>query len=482
VGGSRRLSAGGRGRRVSAGGSALGDVEEDVGAERWVEEKRELEEMIEMLTGEVGRCAEAKEEVDRALVEEREGRQRDKERWKERMGEVERGVEGIVSELEKKVEDVEKKIKDVEQDKAMMERALESIEEERDGAIERAGKAEKALGDGRELGGELKEANDRVARAMGDLRNANSQIRGLEEEVLRSDGRVDELEKELKEKKELVGELEADLGEADTRFTTMEKEMKTNKGYIARLEADAGAAVGLIENLEEKLASADERTRKMDAQEEKMDQLGVEGAAKDEFIRQLEEALEASERRMIEDEEKVARLKGRLVSLEGREKERKNELLDPSKSRKDTDVDGEIEALESELDDANREIARLNTLLNRSPARKAIEKAKDTKIEMLEKEKEDLLERVKMLRNTMNEMGSPNRLVNGSGISPIHRQVLSMSMRAPRTPGAPLRDVSVLAIVVEIFHSHIYADVLAEQLDSGSDSVSFDCRDQPFAT
>jgi myosin protein heavy chain len=125
--------------------------------------------------------------------------------------------------------------------------------------------------------------------------------------------------------------------------------------------------------------------------------------------------------------------------------------LDPPKSHKDADVESEVEALESELDDANKEIARLNLLLSQSPARKAIEKAKDTKIEMLEKEKEDLSERVRMLRNMMNEMGSSNRLINGgTGISPIHRQVLSMSMRAPRTPGAPLQDVSPITAVAKI--------------------------------
>ena len=435
--GGRRLSAG-KARRISAG-SALGDVEEDVGAEGWAEEKKELEEMIEMLTTEVNRCNEAKEAADRLFVAEKDERVRDKERWKERMREVERGVEGIVSDLERKLEEAERKAKEVEQDKVMMERALESVEGERDGAIERAEKVERVLGDGRELGGELKEANDRVAQVMGDLRNANIQIKELEEEVMRSDGRVDELEVELKGEKALVKKLDATLAEANTRSTNTNHELKANSVYIAQLEADAGAAVGLIESLEAQVASMDKRTGKMDAQEEKMDQMAMEAAAKDEFIRQLEEALEAGEKRMIEDEEKVARLEGRLATLENREKDRKQE-----NNTLDTGVDGDVEALELELDDANREIARLNTILNQSPARKAIEKAKDMKVEMLEKEKEDLLERVKVLRNTMNDMGSPGKFVNGTGISPIHRQVLSMSMRAPRTPGAPLRDVSVL--------------------------------------
>jgi len=131
-----------------------------------------------------------------------------------------------------------------------------------------------------------------------------------------------------------------------------------------------------------------------------------------------------------------------MASLEHEKEHERETRMDPSRGHMGSEVHADVEALESELDDANKEIARLNTLLNQSPARKAIEKAKEMKIEMLEKEKEDLLERVKALRDTVNEMGTPNRLVNASGISPIHRQVLSMSIRAPRTPGAPLRDVS----------------------------------------
>lgn len=486
----RRLSGGARGRRVSAAGSALGDVEEDVGAEGWVEEKRELEEMVEMLTGEVNRCNEAKEEVDRALAAEKVERGRDKERWKERMGEVERGVEGIVNELEQKatdaernVKEVEKKLKEGEQDIVMMERALESVEEERDVANQRAEKAEKMLGDGRELGGELKEANDRVAQVEGELRNANSQIRGLEDEVIRSDERLDVLEKELKEEKAMVSGRDRELVDANKRFGVADKELKASKEYIAALEADAGAAMERIESLEEQLASADKRLRLMDAQEEKLDQLEMDAATKNHFIGQLEEAVEGGKRRLVADEEKIAKLEGRIVSLEAeKQRQRENKSLDLSRSHMavDADAQDDIEALESELDDANREIARLNTLLNQSPARRAIHKVKDAKIEMLEKEKEDLLERVKMLRNTMNEMGSPNRFVSGSGISPIHRQVLSMSIRGPRTPGAPLREVSVVFVCGDT-RLTIYLDVLAEQLGGRFFGVALDCRNQPLA-
>jgi hypothetical protein len=74
--------------------------------------------------------------------------------------------------------------------------------------------------------------------------------------------------------------------------------------------------------------------------------------------------------------------------------------------------------LEDELDDANKEIAHLNMLLNQSPAQKAMEKAKEMSVEMLEMEKEELLERVKALRTTMTEATTPHKIINSSGISP----------------------------------------------------------------
>lgn len=436
---SRRLSGGGR--RVSAGGSNLDDVAENVNAEGWAEEKKELEEMVDILTDDLNKCNAAKAESDKALQDAIEERQRDKERWKDRMSEVEEGVGAIMKDLEQKVEEADRKAKGLEQDQEHLQRALESVEEERDVAIQRAEKAEQVLNDGRELGGELKEANDRVALVMGDLRNANNQIKQLGEEVMISDARVDELEKHLKDEQILVSNLDQELVEAKNNLALSKQEIKEIRQYAATLEADAGSAEGRIEDLEAQITSAEQKLFNMDAQEEKMDQLEAEAAAKADFARQMEEALESAERKMLEDEEKVAHLLGRVASLE-RDKERQQEIsMNPSKSRLEPDID--VEGLENELDDANREIARLNTLLSQSPARRAIDKAKDARIEMLEKEKDDLLERVKSLRSTMNDLGTPNRILSGSGISPIHRQVLNMSMRAPRTPGAPLRDVSV---------------------------------------
>jgi hypothetical protein len=165
----------------------------------------------------------------------------------------------------------------------------------------------------------------------------------------------------------------------------------------------------------------------------------------------MEDALEEAEQKMMNDEEALSNLRSKVAALErDRQREANNSSLAISRSALETGpTEEEYKAIEQELDDANREVAKLTTLLSQSPARRAMEKAKDTKIEMLEREKEELLERNRALRMTFNEMSTPNKVINTSGISPIHRQVLSMSFRAPRTPGAPLRDVcsSIMSLV-----------------------------------
>ena len=462
----RRLSgAGGYSRRVSLAGSALGDVEEDVSGEGWVEEKAELEKMVDAFREEMQNCIAEREAVEKALEEERGERARDKERWRERMVEVEKGVEVIIRELESKMKDAEKHAKDVDAEKAglfkELHKKMAEIEWERDAAIEKAQKTEQMLENGRELGGELKDANKRVEKLMVDLRNANVQIRELEDEVMGSDGRIDELEKGLKEEKNLTrslkDELQSRLGELaathqdvkhmEEELRTTEVELQETKVYTEQLEEDAGLAVERIETLEKQMADARARIEAMTASEMqtngKSANLAAESKRNSELAKQMEVALEAADKKMTVDEEQIADLREKLASLQRqREQEYLDMQSDPNLSRSlNKPPDAEVEALEDELEKANREIGRLNALLNQSPARKAMEKAKDTKIELLEIEREELLGRVQALRSTLTEMGTPNKVMNTSGISPIHRQALSMSIRAPKTPGGPLRDV-----------------------------------------
>ncbi|KAF9466148.1 hypothetical protein BDZ94DRAFT_1341734 [Collybia nuda] len=493
----RRLSGGGR-RRISIGGGTLGNVKEDVGGEGWMEEKAELEDMADALKEEVAKYADEKEELERALNDEREERTRDKERWRERMVEVEQGVEVIIKELEKKAEVAEKNVKDAEhhgyERVKELEKVVVEIEGERDAAMERAEKAEQVLESGKELGGELREANERIGNVMGDLRNANAQIKELEEEILRSDGRIDDLEKDLQEHRDLITALEEEIGVKSDELATDRatirqleetvqqtvQELEEAKNYAAELEDGAGSAIERIENLEDELAVTNQRVKDIAISEEqtqeRAEKLEADAHKARELARQMEDALEDAETKMLADEEALTELKNKIASLE-RERQREANMTQESSRNPFAETgptEAELEALESELDNANKEIAKLTTLLNQSPARKAMDKAKDTKIEVLEREKEELLERNKALRMTVNEIGTPHKVINASGISPIHRQVLSMSIRAPRTPGAPLKDISWLNNTsADPTVSPLIAEInrLQRELDLANDSI-----------
>ncbi|KAH9951077.1 hypothetical protein B0H21DRAFT_855438 [Amylocystis lapponica] len=440
-------------------------------AEGWTEEKAALEEMAEELKEEL---------AEEALLQERNERDRDKERFRERMVEVETGVERIIRELEKKAADAQQAVEAAEDGKAEavrdVERRLIIVTGEKEALADQVKNAERALEGGKELGAELNATNQRV-----------SQIKELEEEVIRADEKLDDLEKELREERELNAALEEDLqaksDELAGAFQQIQAqendlhktrtELHNTRTYVEQLDVDAG-------NLEEQLAMAKGRNEALAAdaeQDEKEIQRLSEDAHKaSEVARQMEDALEDAETRMLSDEREVAALKSKVTALERaieREQEQSKSRAGPSHSFA-MEVQAEIEALEAELDDAHKEIARLNTLISQSPARKAIEKAKDAKIEALEQEREDLLERVKSLKNHSMTFNTPGKLSNIDGVSPMHRQIFAMSMKSPKTPGGPLRDLSWLQNTV---HDPTVSPLVAEiarlqrELDRANESI-----------
>ncbi|KAL1693565.1 hypothetical protein GGG16DRAFT_88498 [Schizophyllum commune] len=532
----RRLSGGsGSDRRTSAGssrristGSTLSGVREDPGAEGWMEEKAELEEIIdtykaerEQALDEKAQALEEKAKAEQALSEERAERARDKDKWRDRMSEVEKGVEAIVTDLENKaraaearLKDTEARLKDTEAEHKRatkeLERKVLQVENERDDALDRAAKAESRFEDDKDLGGELREVNAHLGQVSAELRNAKMQIKQLEDEVLLSQDKIDDLEKQLEEEKNVNEELENDLHareqelakernttedvreeleKAQTNLRTAQNELRqtqnelqVTKEFVAELEDSAAAASERIEALEHDLAEAENHIRALevdqDAANDHIDQLENDAQRTAGMAQQTEEALDAAEQKMQEDDEEIAQLKAKVASLE-RELERARDASMMNRSTPhdptvDRPTDEEVEALENELDEANKEIARLTTLLEQSPARKAIEKAKDTRIEMLEKEKEELLERNRALRMTVNEMNSPSKMVNHSGISPIARHAINMSMRMPKTPGTPLRDMSWLnSTRADSTHAPLVAEIerLQKELDRANDSI-----------
>ena len=455
----RRLSK--PGRRRSSIGTTLGDLEEDR-AEEWLEEKANLEGMIEVLKTEVEVYVTRKEELEKRLDSEKEERERDNVRWKERMTEVEEDVSKLIVQLEKKASSAEEEAKRVEKEVGRrlkhMENALVEAEGLKDIATERALKAEKLLEGEKDLGAALAEANERIARIMVDQRNADLQIKGLEDEIMMSDSRIEELEKEVKEQRDLLVDLESaaeirenvisedrvKIKKLEDTVRQLDEQLDKAKNYAEVLEQGTDDAGAHIHQLEEELGLARETINKLTTLEQQNSEdvkalkQQVEAAREREV--QMEEAVMVAEKKLSKDEEVILDMRNHLASLE-RERQ-KDASISSRVSGGIVYTAAEYEALEHELDEANREKGKLRAMLDQSPTRKAIEKAKDLKIELLEREKEELLERNRTLRMTVNEIGTPNKLINASGISPIHRHVLSMSMRMPKTPGTPLRDVS----------------------------------------
>ncbi|KAI6164552.1 hypothetical protein EDD17DRAFT_1755066 [Pisolithus thermaeus] len=511
----------GRDRRVSAG-SALGDVEEDAGAEGWAEEKLELEAILQKMEEDLDKLNQDKVQLQKDLDDERNERTRDKERWRERMQDVEKGVADIVSDLEKRLDEAEsgrvEAVEELARVNREAERVRERLENQRDLANERAMKAEHALESGKELGGALREANSKVSMLTSEVQAAAAKIGELEETVVSSERCIDQLRQELKEER-LSSKLAADdfhgqLGELgtevmratariaeldkaitarDSNLKWLEEELQLKADELLQLqqateenEMDAVEEIRRLKHLvaeleesgterakllKEQLSIAHDRIAQFEAGEiqanDRIDMLQKEAGRTSELARQLEEALEAAEEKMRTDEEVISELKGRLITLE-REQERQQALGNCS-TRNEAE-----EALEADLDEAHKEIARLNALLQQSPVRKAVDKAKDARIEMLEQEREDLLERIKALRTNPVELTTPNKIFNMNGISPIHRHVLSMSVKAPKTPGAPLRDLSWLnATTADPTVSPLLTEIarLQTRLDHANESI-----------
>ncbi|GJE98540.1 PACT-coil-coil domain-containing protein [Phanerochaete sordida] len=488
------------GRRVSSGPPGLGAVAEDA----WVEEKAQMEDLMEKMEEELDRVAREKADMMRALEAEREERGRDKERFKGRMTEVEQGVQEIVEDLDRKLHDAEQRVEAAEKGKGQMikdvERRLAEVVVERDILVERVEQAQNALTSGKDLGAELNAANERVGKVLGDLKNANYQIKELEEMVAGADERMDSLEKELSEEKKLVAELEEELQvKSDELSQTLQRleslqddvdsahrEVEQHRAFSAQLESDANAAIERAATLQQQLSASHDKldavTAILDQEQEKNSQLEAEAERATELARELEDALDAAEHKMRDDEEQINNLKIKVSGLE-RELDRSRSRIEASKLQigPDPEVQAEIDALEADLDGAHKEIARLNTLVSQSPSRKAMERAKDAKIEMLEQERDDLLERLKALKAASMNLATPGKLMNNSGFSPMHCAMLNMTMKSPKTPGGPLRDLSWLQstmhdptaapLVAEIERLHMELERANESIDEKIDRL-----------
>lgn len=443
----------GRGRaRVSMSPGGLGNVEEEEeDGNDWSVEKAELEAIIQGLQGELEKTSKEKVEYEAKFNAERAlGGQR----WRDRMAEVEKGVEDIVRDLEQKLDKAEADAKET-------ARCIEVLEAERDVALRKAENAERALAAEADIGKEMNAVNEELGRLSGELKKANLRARNLEDDLGERNTKVAQLEAELKDEKDIVEGLDQELAtrldeienlgkQADEQSRKLRAngvELRDTKAYVAELEAEAEVATERIQAVETELESIQARLRETASEgiqaQNRVEELEEEIGRLNELGHQVQEALEVADRRVESHDEEIAELQGTIFALQReleREKEKSRSFSRSAESPMVPSAD--VEALENELDDAHREIARLKAVMQQSPARKAMDTVKDNRIQMLEREREDLLQRVQVLKDTVN--GTPSKAMNdvtvANAVSPFHRQMVSML--SPRTPGGPLRDVS----------------------------------------
>lgn len=427
-----------------------------------------LEDMVRTLEAEVNR--------------EKEEREKDRHDFKKRVKDAEEGVEVVVDKLERELETLE----DAKEQAMIKARRAQEL---KDDAEERANRAEIALAKltrstvsprrGQSIGSpagsgsasadeDFKEALERVAELEAELRLTTQRYQGLEEELKSADEALEEfrIDKQAADRKLIsvtkqLEKSEVVTGEQEQRIHELEEDLHDSQASVESLMVELGdtqeEAASAKEELNAALVDVEVLREKTVALESRCEQFERDAS-------QMEEALEEGEEQMMHDQEEIAALRGelerlRLVVSTGPSALSSNRAsTNTAVSLREQSASGlpvsqeEIEVLEKELDDAHREIGRLQHLLRDSPTRAALAQAKDSKLDSLERENAELEEKVRALRVLLSKgPGSSSSLLApvtpargsalGLGASPAVRSM--PSFRGPKTPGGPLKDVCI---------------------------------------
>jgi hypothetical protein len=301
---------------------------------------------------------------------------------------------------------------------------------------------------------DFKEAIERVAQLEAEIQISDQRCLRLEEELKCADEAIDELkaekqtaENKVKAMKRQVAESILEMEQLETRVKELEEDLSDSQKSAESLLSELGDAMEQAEHFKASTQALHERINTLETRCEKAERES----------RQLEEALETGEQKMLQDQGEIEALRREI------ERQRLAASLGPS-ARASTNTavslhynepsttpqatkEEEFEILEQELDDAHREIGRLQHLLSESPARQVLLQAKDSRITSLEEKNAELEEQVRRLRVLTSKgttierslLGTPMR--HGAMVS-SPAAINMPSLRGPKTPGRPLTDVS----------------------------------------
>ena len=371
-------------RRVSSVRMSLGNVQEDM-AEGWLEEKAELEDMVEKFQTGLTSCMAEKKEIETALKQEKESRERDMVIWRERMTEIEQGVSGIIADLEQKLDlrrlendDLRRALEDRNND-------LQCVEKEKD-----------------EIAAEKSDVARTVASLEADLKRTRRDAETLSQdlELLRMEN--DKLKTESKEEiskaerskmqdvSGIIAGLEQKLDLRRLEIDDLRRALDDRTNDLQRVEKErmAGVEQGvseIIASLEQKLdlrrlevddlrRALDDRNNTLQRIEKEKDKIATEKSDVARTVASLEADLKRTRRDAEAFSQDVKLLRMENVKLKTESKEE----ISKAERSKMQGVSGIIAGLEQKLDLCRLEIDDLHRSLDdRTNDLQRVEKEKD---------------------------------------------------------------------------------------------------------
>lgn len=364
------------------------------------------------------------------------------------------GADAIVRETQAQLEDAQEQI-------ATLQRRLEGAGKE----TERIKLAEEQADVAREAKLAAEQAQAKAEREAREIASERDALKG---QVSQLEDRVEDLEDDLQKEKVRAADsvteacnkieeeqrrlrvaLEADLAESQSRLA--EQNLR-----IAALEEDLNAAEDRVDSAQAQVAQMNVAIMESEAKTSKdAEELKVLSRKVDTLVRERDLA-----------ESRAAQAK--LLSNSGSRKVSGASTIASEYSATSTALSKEdavpieehqrqIDDLEAQLEDAEREIGRLELAAKDSSSTQAINKARQLRIEALEKENAELNEKVAALRQALQPFadgaGSSTPIRGGGGTfkgTPQTMKRFSVFDKTMRTPGAaPFADVSPrLALVI----------------------------------
>ncbi|KAF8312563.1 uncharacterized protein EI90DRAFT_3186603 [Cantharellus anzutake] len=340
------------------------------------------------------------------------------------------------------------------------------------------------------------------------LRDAKTKV---EVELVKATREANDLKEQVVILGSSAAKLEGDVERLEDNLANERANVKRlqEEGEI-RTSEDRKKLIALEAKLAERQMLFEQQDQEIQAMDNDLANAMSHEALMEEQVRQMEAALKESEEKLqIADEDiRVYRRKVEFLSKEREQAQleaahARAKLGNPSDSHEAEDVSSTsgssttvaegtlpvsqaeheriVSDLEAQLEDAEREIGRLEHAMKESPALEAIKKAKTMRIEALEADNKELQEQVTTLQSALQDIASTNPntrtpMKGNASFGTMRGWTTPSLLKTPRTPGGALRDLSWLqnasisgSVDIQPYVARIQE--LHEQLDEAGENL-----------